>query len=259
MSKANQLFVQSLAKAFNLLEVFSKEARPLTLKELAESAAIERSSAQRMAFTLVELGYLEKTENRSYKPGIKMLDRTFDYLNSNPLIERATPILWDLQQETQERVDLSLFDGTSLVFAIRRQTKRHTFYATTVGRRIETYASAGGRAILSRLTDEEVDTILSQSTMKKITPKTLIVRDEILQKVNEARQNGFAIACEETILGDIGLGCAIIDRVGKPLGAVHLSVSLADWDENGAARRFGPLLIATARALSCISRDLILI
>ncbi|MFN1232489.1 IclR family transcriptional regulator [Enterobacter hormaechei] len=250
MSGVNALFVQSLAKAFHLLEVFSVNARPLTLKELAEAANIERSSAQRMAFTLVELGYLEKADNKSYRPGIKMLDRTFDYLNSNPLIERATPILWDLQQETQERVDLSLFDGTTLVFAIRRQTKRHTFYATTVGRRIQTYASAGGRATMSRLEEKEIMAILSSSDLRQITPKTLTNPDLILSKVSEARQNGFAVASEETILGDIGLGCAITDRAGKPIGAVHLSVSLAEWDEEGAAKKFGPLLISTGRALS---------
>ncbi|HHS9922675.1 TPA: IclR family transcriptional regulator [Klebsiella variicola subsp. variicola] len=250
MSEVNSLFVQSLAKAFRLLEVFSKNAQPLTLKELSELAKIERSSAQRMAFTLVELGYLEKADNKSYRPGVKMLDRTFDYLNSNPLIERATPILWDLQQETQERVDLSLFDGTTLVFAIRRQSKRHTFYSTTVGRRIETYASAGGRAVLSRLSEDDARAVIMNSDLRKITPKTLTEHDLILGKIAEAKQNGFAVASEETILGDIGLGCAITDRNGAPIGAVHLSVSLAEWDEESAAKKFGPLLITTGRALS---------
>ncbi|MFC7609091.1 IclR family transcriptional regulator domain-containing protein [Teichococcus aestuarii] len=61
-------------------------------------------------------------------------------------MERATPVVIDLQRSTGERVDLSLFDGTTIVYALRRQTKRETFFATLVGRRLPSFTAAGGRA-----------------------------------------------------------------------------------------------------------------
>lgn len=249
MSTDDPLYVQSIAKAFSLIEAFAIRNGPLSLKDLATISGMDRSSAQRMAYTLTALGYLEKDEAKSYSLGRKMLDRTFDYLNGNELIERATPVLVDFQKEIGERVDLSLFDGTSLIFALRRQSRRVTFSATLVGRRIKTYASSGGRSILANLPTDEVDAILEASPPTLITPKTIINLDDIREKVNEARQNNYGLAVEETMLGEIGIGAAVLDRSGRPVGAVHISGSLSSWTTEDFCKRFAPLCMEAAKAL----------
>lgn len=249
MSTDDPLYVQSIAKAFGLIEAFSIRSGPLSLKDLATISGMDRSSAQRMAFTLTALGYLEKDEGKSYSLGRKMLDRTFDYLSGNELIERATPILVDLQKEIGERVDLSIYDGTSLIFALRRQSRRVTFSATLVGRRIQTYASSGGRSILANLPEDEMNAILDASDLKEITPKTITDPKVIREKIEEARRSSYGLAVEETMLGEIGIGAAVLDRAGRPVGALHISGSLATWTTTDFCNRFAPLCIEAAKAL----------
>lgn len=249
MSIEDPLFVQSIAKAFSLIEAFSVRSGPLSLKDLAGISGMDRSSAQRMAFTLTALGYLEKDDGKSYSLGRKMLDRTFDYLSGNELIERATPILVDLQKEIGERVDLSINDGTSLIFALRRQSRRVTFSATLVGRRIPTYASSGGRSILASLPEEEAMSILQASDLKAITPKTITDPKAILEKIKHARESSYGMAIEETMLGEIGIGAAVLDRDGRPAGALHISGSLSTWTTEDFCNRFAPLCIEAAKAL----------
>lgn len=250
VSKPDNLFVQSVAKSLELLEAIGSRPGPLSLNELAKQAKMDRSTAQRMAHTLVVLGYLEKgPHRRGYVLGKKILERTFDFLRGSPLIERATPVLTDLQKETGERIDLSLFDDLSIIYALRRQTKRQTFFATLVGRRIPTYCSSGGRAIMSFLSDEAVDDILNRSSLTPLTPKTETDKDRIKVKIQQAKSMNYALSLEESLLGEIALACAILDHNQQPVAAVHIAGSCSEWTSEKFAQRFAPLAIETARAL----------
>ncbi len=138
-----RLFLQSVARALDVLEAFA-QSPPKSLGEIAAATGVNKSAAQRIGQTLLARGYLERSENGRLTLGRRLLDRSFDYLRSNPLVERATPVLMDLRKLTGERVDLSLFDEETTVYAIRLQSKRETFYATLPGRRIPTFLSSAG-------------------------------------------------------------------------------------------------------------------
>lgn len=246
----NHLFVQSVAKSMSLLEAFAQRPGVLSLNELVELTGLDRSAVQRMAYTMVVLGYMERgLGGRGYKLGKKCLDLSFDYLRGSPLIERASPILIDLQKETGERIDLSLFDDLTIIYALRRQTKRQSFFSGLIGRRMPTFCTSGGRAIMACLPPEEVDDILQRSSLEPLTPKTITNIDTIRDRVNEARESGYALALEESLLGEIVLASAIVNRQGRPIGAVHVSGSLSEWSESDFTQRFAPLVIAAARSL----------
>ncbi|RKP57814.1 IclR family transcriptional regulator [Pararobbsia silviterrae] len=250
MATKDNLYVQSLARGLDLLEAFSMRGGPLSLGELAELTGLDRSASQRLAHTLVTKGYLEKAEGgRGLVLGKEILARTFDFLRNSTLIERATPILEELQKETGERVDLSLFDDVNIVYALRRQSKRQTYYATLIGRRIPTFCSSGGRAMLSKLPSATVDDILGRSQLTPLTPKTETRIDRIKEKIEEARTRNFAIAEEESLIGELALASAVTDRDGQPLGAIHIAGSCSDWTKSAFAKRFAPLAIEAARAI----------
>lgn len=247
----DRLFVQSLQKGLALMEAFARQPGELSLNELAALSGIDRSSAQRMAHTLLKLGYLERGANgRGYTPGRKILDRSFDFLRSRPLVERATPVIIELQRNTGERVDLSLFDGDSIVYALRRQTKRETFFATLVGRRLPSFSTAGGRACMAHLPRDEVMTLLNQAELRPVTPKTLLDPDAILARIELARREGYCLSQEEMLIGEVVIGAAILDQQGRPVGAIHIAGSLAEWPAARFASRFAPLALEGARALS---------
>lgn len=244
-------FNQSVAKCFTILEAFSEQPGTLSLNELVEISGLDRHSTVRMLHTLVALGYLERGSNqRGYVPGKKILDRTFDYLRSHPLIERALPVLIELQRETGERVDLTLFDGPSVLFVIRQPTKRPTFNNTTIGRRSPTYCSPGGWAMLAHLNEEKIDDVLAQSDLVAVTPSTLTDPAQIREKIAEARTQGYVIGVGQRISGEIVLGSAIVDRDGQPIAAIHIAGVIAEWTPEDFAQRFGSLAVAATRALS---------
>ena len=245
-----RLFLQSVARALDVIEAFAGSSRPKSLGEIATATGLNKSAAQRIGQTLLARGYLERAESGGLSLGRRLLDRSFDYLRSNPLIERATPVLIELRKRAGERIDLSLFDDTSILYAIRLQSKGESFYATLPGRRIPTFASSGGRACMAHLSDADVKALLARSDRKPLTPKTVTELGQIREKVREARQDGFSLAQEEALIGEVVLAACVLDASGYPLGAVHIAGSLSEWSVEDFRRRFAPLAIEAARALS---------
>ncbi len=247
----NRQFVTALSKGLAVLEAFADHPGPMSLQELAVNSGLDKSTVQRMAFTLLHTGYLRKgIDGRGFCLGPKVLDRAFDFLRSWPLIERAMPVLIDVRQGANERVDLSIFDDLTICYAIRRQAKRQTFFATLIGRRIPTYCSSGGRAIMSKLTDAEVDSILERSDLVPLTNYTLTDPDQIREQVEKARQDGYSVVHNESFIGEVAVACAILDHRARPVAAVHIAGSLSEWTVDDFAERFSPLAAHAAQSLS---------
>ncbi|MBX9454092.1 MAG: IclR family transcriptional regulator [Mesorhizobium sp.] len=249
--REDPLFVHAVARAMQVLSAFHRTQRPLSLTAIAEASGVGRSAAQRVVHTLQTLGYIERDEDgRGYVPGIRLLDHSHDYLRLNSLIERATPVLLDLRRNARERVDFSLFDDLRMVYAVRMQSKRETFFATLVGHSVPTLCTSGGRAVMSRLPHAEVEDIIARSDRRPFTDKTITDPQEVREKIAEARQLGYALTVEEVLVGEVALGVAVLGPNGRPLGAIHIAGSLSEWTPSAFAERFAPLASEAAHAIN---------
>ncbi len=242
--------LQSVERAFRVLEAIGGAGRPLSLSEIAKASALDKSAAQRAATTLQRLGYIERAPGGTgLVPGRRILDRAYEYLRATPLIERATPVLIELRRAARERVDLSLPDGASIVYAIRLQSKRENYPATLIGRRLPAYFTSGGRAMMALMEDAHIDAILAGSVLRPVTPKTIFDPEGIRGKIEEARRDSYALAIEEALVGEVVLAAAVADG-GHPVAAIHIAASLSEWTVAEFRARFSPLALEAARALS---------
>ncbi|WP_336058029.1 IclR family transcriptional regulator [Nitratireductor sp. CH_MIT9313-5] len=250
-AEQDPLFVQAVARTVQVLSAFHTASKPMSLNEIAAASGVGKSATQRVVATLRHLGYVERDpDDNGYVPGIRLLDHTLDYLRLNPLVARASPVLLELRRNVRERIDLSLLDGLRLVYAARMQSKRETFFATLVGHSVPVFCTSGGRAIMAAMSDEEVEEIIAKSDRRPFTAKTLIEPAAIREKVLEAREAGYAVAVEEVLPGEVALGVAIRGPDGRPQAAVHVAGSLGEWEAEEFTRRFAPLAVEAARAIS---------
>ncbi|QJR12090.1 Pca regulon regulatory protein [Usitatibacter rugosus] len=240
-----------MEKGLRVLGAFSAGQQFMTLREIAEACEIDKSAAQRFTHTLSQLGYLEKCgDTKRFSLGKKVLELSFNYLRANTLVEAASPVLLDLQRTCGERVNLSLFDDTSIIYAVRQLSKREYYFSSLIGRRMPVYCSSGGRVMLGLLDDEHVDAILDRCDLKPVTPKTIFERPKVKAKIAEARTKGYALTVEETVMGELVVAGAITAADGRPAGAVHIAGSLGNWTPLQFEKKFGPLASQTAHALS---------
>jgi len=247
--EGDTLFVRSAARSMQVLAAFHGVSQPLSLGDIARLSGLDRSAAQRIVHTLSKLDYLRRSsDDRGYLPGIRLLDHTLDVLRLDPLVQKATPVLLELRRTLRERIDLSLFDDTRLIYAFRIQSKRETFYATLVGHSVPAYATAGGRAALSLLSDDAVREVLERSELLQYTSDTRTDVDDILTQVQRARSKGYALIVDEFLRGEVAIGTAIA-REGVPIGAIHVAGSLSEWSPDEFEQQVAPLAMEAARAI----------
>jgi IclR family transcriptional regulator, pca regulon regulatory protein len=250
-AREDALYVGSLEKGLRVLGAFAGGRERMSLREIAEACETDKSAAQRFTHTLVQLGYLEKCpETKRFALGKKVLELSFNYLRANRLVAAASPVLIELQKTCGQRVNLSLFDDTSIIYAIRQLSKREYYYSSLIGRRMPIYCTSGGRMMMSHLAKEEVNDILKRCVLKPITPRTIHEPARIRAKIAEAAKKGYALTVEETVLGEQVVAGAILGDDGRPAAAIHIAGSLSEFTPAQFEKNFGPLAAETAHALS---------
>ena len=73
--------------------------------------------------------------------------------------------------------------------------------------------------------------------------------ERILDLVAAVRRNGYALNVEECLPGEIVVGAAVLGDDRRPVGAVHISGSMSEWEPEAFERKMAPLAVAAARSL----------
>ena len=76
-------------------------------------------------------------------------------------------------------------------------------------------------ALLSQLSDTEIDAILSQHKLKKFTPNSCVHKKKFWEVIKKTRREGIAIDMEEYVEG--------IRAVGIPLAIGRANTQVAIW------------------------------
>lgn len=250
-SSLDRLSIQSVDKAFRVLDAFSIEQPTLGLTQIARVSGLDKSAAQRFVHSLESLGYLHKDPTtKQFGLTVKTLDLGFRYLRSNPLIERALPYLLHLSEATEETVNLTLLDDISVVFVTRLMSRHMLQTDVMIGTRMPAYCTAPGRAMLSRLSPQDARQVLERSDLRAHTPNTIWQMDDLIKELEISRSRGYATAFEEVYHGDLSIAAAVVDRAGRAIGAVSVGVSRARFTPEDAEARFASLTVATALSIS---------
>lgn len=244
------LFIQSLEKGLRVLEAFER-TESMTLQQMSKAADISTSSAQRVAHTLEQLGYINRNgSDRRYRLDIRAMRLGYSYLANERLFQSAHAILHRLHLECGESVNFAVPDGDEMVFVMRIPTFKHIPVYMPVGARIPRIATASGRSLLASLPASECQDKLRQVKTVKHTPHTTMDLDVIAGIIDEARADGFAYADEEFFAGDINVAAAVFDDQHRPVAAVNISVPKPRWDVARARQELGPMAVRAARAIS---------
>ena len=164
-------------------------------------------------------------------------------------MEIAAPYLVDLSKKHETRVDLTVLDGTDIVYLSRVPSRDELLNLAPLGRRWPAVNTASGRAILATLSDEDLGHILSSSTYTKHTPYTLTNRNQIVETIKKARSDGYAFQSEEVLQGAASVGAAVIDGEKHVHGAIIIGGPAAAFEDSDKKHAFGMSAIQTAQAI----------
>ena len=227
----NALFVGSVEKAFAVLSAFKGAKAPLSLSQIATATGMGKSAAQRFCYTLVALGLLDRDEStRRMRPGVRLLELSKSYLMSDPLTTVANPYLLRARDACGQAMNLGIPLGQDIIYISRMRSAQSHIVNPIVGGRAPLFCTSSGRAYLSTLDQSDVEQILDTSDLSPLTRHTITDRSEILERIDQARADGFAMASQECIIGELTVGAPILARIkprwGQSTFAFHFPVGL---------------------------------
>lgn len=250
------LFNHSTKKVFELLRAFGPSHRTMSLPELAESAGISKSAAQRLAFTLEELGYLQKDpESKRYSLSTKILELGWRYMAADPLTGYAEPFVARLSANTKESVNLWRPSGTNMICVCRFPGSNQLVAPMPLGQLLPMYCTSVGRAYLAAIGRKQAEAILAASSLEKYLATTETDPGRLMDIIDSARDDGFATAFCQYYPTDLAFGAAITDATGNGIAAINISVPNTRWKEKAALATFPDLIRETARAISSNIRE----
>jgi PcaR/PcaU/PobR family beta-ketoadipate pathway transcriptional regulator len=247
--------IQSVARALGILELFDENRPTLTTAEVASLSGLNRATAYRFCRTLLGLGYLEETGQRTFRPGLKAVSLARAALGSRELPELAHPYLRDLQARTGETVNMVLLDGEEVVYVSRLLSDHLLTLRLFVGSRLPAWSTSLGRAILAFLPDDEVERILDRSTIKAVTERTIVDRKRLLAELRRIRSRGYAINDQELVLGLWGIAAPVFGPSGDPIAAINLSIP-HPIEADEMESKLAPEVMNTAKSISALAARL---
>ena len=211
--------VQSLTRAFDLLELMADAGGEAGLSELADAAGLPLPTIHRLMRTLVARGYARQEESRRYALGPKLI-RLGDSAG-RLLGVWAHPYLSELVELTGETANLALREGDNAVYVAQVPSRHAMRMFTELGRRVPLHTSGVGKAILAQLPPGDVDAILARTELVARTPNTITDPAVLREQLDIVRARGYAQDDGEY---EIGVSCVAVPLAGTGALAA-LSVS----------------------------------
>ena len=94
--------MQSLERAFAILEAIAGSKQPMSLAELSRATGLHTSTTFHLIKTLIVLGYVCQDDSRRYRIGPRLFMQAAGAFNEIELVNLATPHLQRLAEETGE-------------------------------------------------------------------------------------------------------------------------------------------------------------
>lgn len=218
--------VQSVAKAFAVLQAFGRDLPALTVAEIAGRADLDRGTAFRLIHTLVGLGYVRAVpDSRRFRLTLKCLELGFSALAAGDLPSHATPLLSELVPGVADAGSLGVLDRGEVIYLARvdRDLARHGVIRRP-GTRIGAYATALGQAIMAWLPQQEQVAHLESVARVKLSERTVTDLDALMARLVEVRARGYAISDGENAYGLVTVAAPVLDPRGAPCAGVSLTV-----------------------------------
>jgi len=216
--------VQSLARAFAIMEEIARNRDGIGLADLSKRVGLHNSTTFHLVKTLVSLGYVRQMQDtKRYRVGRPLFALAASALDEVEMVSLATPFLEDLSRETGESTHFSVRMDDAVVVLARTGGKGAFQLNDRAGAVRPAHCTALGKIMLAALPIDQFEQYLARADLKAFTPKSITSAEPLRREIAEVRRTGLAIDDGEF---DSEVRCAAVpvrDFSGQVIGAIGIS------------------------------------
>ena len=216
--------VQSLGRAFAILEEVARHREGIGLAELSKRVGLHNSTTFHLAKTMVSLGYLrQERDSKRYRVGRPLFALAASALDEIEMVNLATPVLEDLSRESGESGHFAVRMGDSVI-VIARTSGTGAFQLTDrVGVVRPAHCTALGKIILASLRPDQLKRFLERVELKPSTKKSITEPSVLLREIAEIRRSAIAFDDGEFNPEVRCVAVPVYNFTGDVIGALGIS------------------------------------
>jgi len=216
--------VQSLGRAFAILEEVARHRDGIGLAELSKLVGLHNSTTFHLAKTMVSLGYIrQEKDTKRYRVGRPLFVLAASALDEIEMVNVATPVLEELSRETGESSHFAVRMGDAVVVIARTGGPGAFQLTDRVGVVRPPHCTALGKVILAALRPDQLERFLQRVELKPSTEKSITEIPVLLREIAEIRRSGIAYDDGEFNLEVRCVAVPVQDFTGQVIGALGIS------------------------------------
>jgi len=221
--------VQSVTRALRVLESLGAAAAQgrmdVGVIDLARATGLSAATTHRLLATLVEGGYVTRTEGSyRYRLGARLFALAANAESPlDSIRQRVAPAMEQLRDRYGETVNLAVLERRHIVYVHQVESQRSVRAFNRIGNRVLAHASAAGKALLAFGSESALDGLLGPGGLEVLTPMTVASGQELRAQLSVIRERGFAFDLGEQEV-DVICVAAPVPTIGwRPTAALSIS------------------------------------
>jgi IclR family pca regulon transcriptional regulator len=247
----NQYRIESLAKGLSVLRLFDENVVSLRLRDICDQTGIPMPTAFRIVSTLEQDGFLDRTADGAFRPGVSVLTLGSATLRGSSIVQVSEKPLLHLAETTHETVNMGVLLGDQVLYLVRLRNADLVTANVQVGSTLPAVYTSMGKLLLAHLTPDELDARLGPDPFSQAAgPNAVHTRAQLDERLAAIRERGYSVQDEELASGLRSVSVPIWGTAPQPAGAINIAVASSRHD---LAALTGPLLTALQAAADDIS------
>jgi IclR family transcriptional regulator, acetate operon repressor len=215
-------------RAFGILETVARSDRPIAMSDVVEAHGLPKATVFRLLSLLEDAGLvLREPRAKSYTAGPRLTRLALDVmLNSSVRLVRHG-ILQRVADETGETCNLTMVDGTEVMYIDRVESQSPLRIDLKPGSRVPLHCTASGKLFLSQLPRAKRRTILQSIALKRLTAHTITHPDLLEAELDRIRASRVSLDNEEYLDGLVCVAVPVMDGSGRDIASLAIQAPIA--------------------------------
>jgi DNA-binding IclR family transcriptional regulator len=220
--------IQSVQRAIDIINCFDENNVELSLHEISERLALNKSTVHGIISTLFNNRFLQQNSNGHYMLGPALMNMTAYANNASKTRLRnvSKGYIARISNKYQCTCHVFTLEGSRLKF-LDMTTPVNSYYviSTVLNDLMHLYCTASGKLLLSWLSPREREEFFLSTELKAYTSRTLTTREAILENLETILQKGYSLENEEIEEGCISIAVPVFTDQSQLFATISITGS----------------------------------
>jgi IclR family transcriptional regulator, KDG regulon repressor len=213
-----------------ILQLVNANPQGLSLSEICQRLEMPKSSTHELLHAMEQQKFLQ-IDGKRYKIGIRIFELGQTASRNLDILRAVRPHVKWLSSQSSMTTQFGILEKTEVIYLSKITSHEGIAVESQVGARMPAHATALGKAMLSLLPDEVLETNYESVVFEKFTPSTIASTSELRDRLNEIRDKKFAEDHEEFTKGVFCLSVPVPALREDTIGAISISMPKETWKQ----------------------------